>query len=184
MTSRRRALHPDVEAAARQRLLLPGLERRAVHAVRDPIVFPGEVVTPLAIEPAVGAELLPSRMRRSPTLSVKRRVSRGGEVGLEDQFVERAVVVQCRSPGSARSAPVFSSRTWTVRRSSTASACFRAPAVSVIVSAGRSSASVLTTVTTLRRWASASPAVRSGRARRRRRRARPDHVVPHFFFGK
>ena len=92
-TSRFARLHPDVDAAGRERLLLPGLQVRSVHAVGDAVVLPDEVVVPLAHEAAVGRKSSLERRRACPPRRVKVLLSLGAEIGLEHQLVGRVVAV-------------------------------------------------------------------------------------------
>ena len=65
----------------------------AVHAVRDAIVLPGEVVVPLAHEPAVDLEIGAREGTARPACTRERLRFLRAEVGLEDDFVGRLVAV-------------------------------------------------------------------------------------------
>ena len=91
-----RALEPDVDGAAGERLARPGLETLAVDAVGHPVVLPGEVVVALAHEAAVGPEVPGPARGRLAQRQREDALPARGQVGQEDQQVGElvAVVVQ------------------------------------------------------------------------------------------
>ena len=86
-------LHPDVDAAGRERLLLPDLQIRSVHPVGDAVVLPDEVVVPLAHEAAVDLEVVGLERGARARLDAEGLALLGAEIGLEHQLVGRVVAV-------------------------------------------------------------------------------------------
>jgi hypothetical protein len=100
------ALDPDVDAARDEGLRGPGLEAGPVGAVGDAVVLPGEVVVPLAHEPAVDLEVVPGRRPPLPGLDGEHLLAARGEVDLEHELVGRLVPVDVDQLGEDGLAPI------------------------------------------------------------------------------
>ena len=85
-----RLLHPGINRAAGERLAYPGLERLAIHAERNLVVLPGEIIEAFADETAVDPEVLLAVLPHLSEFQGKARRGFRLEVDLKD---ERVVVV-------------------------------------------------------------------------------------------
>src|ERR1035441_1062135 len=87
------ALDPDIDRAGSERLLRPGFELLAIHAVGDAIVLPGEIVPALADEAPIGLIVF-----HAGDLAVAggeqedKRLARR-EIGLKEEFFIFTVIV-------------------------------------------------------------------------------------------
>src|SRR5205823_13256426 len=78
-----RSFEPDVDRAGGQRLLLPRLQRLAIHPMGYAVVLPREIVEALAHEAAVDAKVLLPVLARLAGAQFERALAFGREISLE-----------------------------------------------------------------------------------------------------
>src|ERR1039457_5116601 len=81
------ALDPVIDGAGSKRLLRPGFEFLAIHAVGDAVVLPGEIVAPFADEAAIGLVVFDTgELAIADSEQEDARLVRS-EIGLKEKFI-------------------------------------------------------------------------------------------------
>src|ERR1019366_8437739 len=88
------ALGPDIDGAGSKRLLRPGFELLAIHAVGDAVVLPGEIVAALADEAAVGLVVFDAGELAVAGGGQEDAGLARSEIGLKEEFFVLTVIVR------------------------------------------------------------------------------------------